>query len=219
VARRNVVTARERMLSVLRVGLRGTTVPALPEIGASTPIALAEQAERFAAVLTKIGGRVDRVRGFAAAAARVYDLLVAAGGKRVALSDAPELVAFATAWPAGTQLLPHDALRDELLAADAGVTFAQHGIAETGTLVLLSSQEQNRLASLLPAVHIAVLPVSRLFGSLGEAFAGLQGLDGAPRSRTITFVTGPSRTADIELTLVVGVHGPKALHVVLVYDA
>ncbi|MBL8755761.1 MAG: LUD domain-containing protein, partial [Planctomycetes bacterium] len=113
----------------------------------------------------------------------------------------------------------HDAPRDELLAADAGVTFAQHGIAETGTLVLTSAHEQNRLASLLPALHVAVLPGSRLCGTLADAFAALQGVDGSPIARTITFVTGPSRTADIELTLVVGVHGPKTLHVVLVDDA
>ncbi len=212
------MTARERMLAGLRAGLRGTTVPALPAVSVSAPIAVAARADRFAAVLTKIGGRVDRVRGLAAAGARVRELLVAAGAKRVALSDAPELVTFANAWPTGAQLLPHDAPRDELLAADAGVTFAQHGIAETGTLVLLSSQEQSRLASLLPALHIAVLPCSRLSGTLGDAFAALQGTDGAPVARTITFVTGPSRTADIELTLVVGVHGPKAMHVVLVED-
>ena len=55
-------------------------------------------------------------------------------------------------------------------------------------------------------------------GTLAEAFAALQKADGGPAARTITFVTGPSRTADIELTLVVGVHGPKALHVLLVRD-
>jgi L-lactate dehydrogenase complex protein LldG len=214
-----VSTARERILGALRTGLRGTTVPPLPDAVANAPIATAERADRFTAVLTKIGGRVDRVRGLAAAAAHVRELLAAVGATRIALSDAPELTTFATAWPTTARLLPHDAPRDDLLTADAGVTFAQFGIAETGTLVLVSAREQNRLASLLPALHIAVLPCSRLVGTLGDAFAVLQGVDGAPIARSITFVTGPSRTADIELTLVVGVHGPKTLHVVLVDDA
>jgi L-lactate dehydrogenase complex protein LldG len=92
---------------------------------------------------------------------------------------------------------------------------AQWGIAETGTLVLESAREQHRLASLLPALHVVVLPCSRLLGTLAEAFVRLQP-NGAPSSRTITFISGPSRTADIELELVVGVHGPKLLHVLLV---
>ena len=111
--------------------------------------------------------------------------------------------------------MPHDAPREEQLLAGAGLATAQLGIAETGTLVLRSDQEQHRLATLLPDLSIVLLPCSRLCGSLGDAFAQLRLPDGGPAARTITFVTGPSRTADIELHIVVGVHGPKALHVLL----
>ncbi len=211
-----MTTTRERLLGALRAGLRGAAVEDLPPLLRAADVPVAERAERFTAVLTKIGGRVDRVRDLDAAAARVGALLAEAGAQRVAISDAPELAAMAKTWPPALRTLPVGTPRDELLAADAGVTFAQHGIAETGTLVLASSREHNRLASLLPALHVAVLPCARLVGTLGEAFAVLRGADGAPIARTVTFVTGPSRTADIELTLVVGVHGPKALHVVLV---
>ena len=95
------------------------------------------------------------------------------------------------------------------------MTEAQLGIAETGTLVLRSDSEDHRLASLLPRVHIALLNAKSLAPGLGEALAKLQG-DGLPP--VITFITGPSRTGDIELTLVVGVHGPEILHVVLLDD-
>jgi L-lactate dehydrogenase complex protein LldG len=135
------------------------------------------------------------------------------GVRSVAVSDAPEVAAVSAALPADMRVLPPDTLRSELLAADAGLTCAQFGIAETGTLVLVSADERHRVASLVPALHVALLPASRLLGTIGEALARLHDDEGRVRSRTVTFVTGPSRTADIELTLVVGVHGPKALHV------
>jgi L-lactate dehydrogenase complex protein LldG len=115
--------------------------------------------------------------------------------------------------PPGVEVVGPDAPRAELLAAELGVTRAQWGIAETGTLVLESARERHRLVSLLPPVHVALLRAGALLGTLGEALAATRGSTGAPASRTITFVTGPSRTADIELTLVVGVHGPRELHV------
>lgn len=75
--------------------------------------------------------------------------------------------------------------------------------------------ERHRLLSLLPKVHFAVLPADRIVATLGDALAAARGAGGAP-PRALTLITGPSRTADIELTLVVGVHGPKELHVLLV---
>lgn len=212
-------TAREQILGALRAGLRSATPSPLPPVRRGAPVPVSERAALFAAVLNRIGGRAEIVADLATATARIAGLLAEHGVQRLAISDAPELAGMTPAWSPGRRLLPSDAPREELLAADAGVTFAQLGIAETGTLVLATAKEQNRLASLLPALHLAVLPCSRLCGSLGDAFAALVDADGAPRSRTVTFVTGPSRTADIELTLVVGVHGPKALHVLLVADA
>jgi L-lactate utilization protein LutC len=104
----------------------------------------------------------------------------------------------------------------ELFNVDVGITRAQAGIAETGTLVLDSAVEKNRLVSLVPPVHIAILDASRIYATLGETLAMLQS-DNEP-SPVITFITGPSRTADIELTLSVGVHGPQELHVIIVED-
>jgi L-lactate dehydrogenase complex protein LldG len=109
----------------------------------------------------------------------------------------------------------HEPSRTELFACDAGITSAQWGIAETGTLVLESEAERHRLVSLVPPVHIAVIEANRIVETMGEVlikFAenGLEDL-----SRTITFITGPSRTSDIELTLAIGVHGPAVLHVII----
>jgi L-lactate dehydrogenase complex protein LldG len=101
----------------------------------------------------------------------------------------------------------------DLFNFDVGITNAQAAIAETGTLVLDSAAEQNRLVSLVPPVHIAILDASRIFATLGETLAALQ--SGDELGPAITFITGPSRTADIELTLTIGVHGPQELYVII----
>ena len=124
------------------------------------------------------------------------------GAQRIAVSDAPELQ--------GLGVIPS---ASEIFNFDVGITSAQAGIAETGTLVLDSSCERNRLVSVVPPVHIAILPASRIYATLNEVLAMLQ--SGKDLSPAITFITGPSRTADIELTLTVGVHGPRELYVII----
>lgn len=96
----------------------------------------------------------------------------------------------------------------------AGATEADYGIAETGTVVEVSGPGRSRLASLLPESHLVALPVERLRAGLGEVLAEIEakGVPGA----AVTLVTGPSRTADIEQVLTIGVHGPGRVHVVLV---
>ncbi|HEX6285358.1 MAG TPA: LUD domain-containing protein [Pyrinomonadaceae bacterium] len=101
----------------------------------------------------------------------------------------------------------------DLFNFEVGITRAQAGIAETGTLVLDSSVERNRLVSLVPPVHIAILNASQIYATLDETLAALQ--SSGELSPAITFITGPSRTADIELTLTVGVHGPQELYVIV----
>jgi len=122
--------------------------------------------------------------------------------ERVAVSDAPELAAFGS--------IPS---RSELFDFEVGITRAQAAIAETGTIVLDSSCERNRLVSVVPPVHIAIVAASRIYATLAEVLARLQ--SGGEVSPAITFITGPSRTADIELTLTIGVHGPQELYVII----
>ncbi len=102
---------------------------------------------------------------------------------------------------------------NDIFSYDVGISTAQAAIAETGTLVLDSADERHRLVSLVPPVHIAIVDASRICETLGEALALLR--SGKELSRAVTFVTGPSRTADIELTLTVGVHGPQELYVIV----
>jgi L-lactate dehydrogenase complex protein LldG len=100
----------------------------------------------------------------------------------------------------------------QLGQAEAGLTSVDAGLAETGTLVLTSGPGRPRLASLLPPVHVAILPVERLVQGLGQF---LKQVD-ARTAASIVLVSGPSRTGDIELTLTQGMHGPREVRVVLV---
>jgi L-lactate dehydrogenase complex protein LldG len=94
-----------------------------------------------------------------------------------------------------------------------GLTGAQGGLADTGTLALVSGPERGRLASLLPPVHIALLSAQNLYPSLPAFLAANP--TAATEGSNLVFITGPSRTADIELTLSMGVHGPKEIHVII----
>jgi len=102
---------------------------------------------------------------------------------------------------------------NDIFSYDVGISTVQAAIAETGTLVLVSADERHRLVSLVPPVHIAIVDASRICETLGEALTLLR--NGRELSRAVTFITGPSRTADIELTLTVGVHGPQELYVIV----
>ncbi len=105
-------------------------------------------------------------------------------------------------------------LREHLSGIDIGLTFVDYGIAETGTLVLDSSNEDLRLATMISEVHIGVLSKSRIHP---DAFALEQQLQHNMRSSPnyTAFITGASRTADIERVLALGVHGPQELHILL----
>lgn len=99
--------------------------------------------------------------------------------------------------------------------AEVGVSGVDYALADTGTLVLLARGGQARSTSLLPPVHIAIVKPDQIVSGLDDFFPLLRHEHGSRMSSAITFITGPSRTADIELTLVIGVHGPQELHVVL----
>ena len=110
--------------------------------------------------------------------------------------------------------------RTEAAKAEIGVTGADWALAETGTLILVSGRGRPRSTSLLPATHVAVFDRHRLIESLEQVGIVLEALHADPARRMsgamINFITGPSRTADIELTLTRGVHGPKDVHAIFV---
>lgn len=101
--------------------------------------------------------------------------------------------------------------KHELALCDLGITGADFLLPETGTLVLRSSADQPRVVSLLPRIHLAIVSATRLRSDLHQVFTEYR-QDMYTNSDYFVFITGPSRTADIELTVTLGVHGPKSLH-------
>lgn len=96
-----------------------------------------------------------------------------------------------------------------------GISGAFCAIAETGTLVLLSGPQTPASVSLVPETHVAVVLASRIVADMEQAFALLREERGVP-PRAVNFVSGPSRTADIEQTVILGAHGPYRVHLILV---
>jgi L-lactate dehydrogenase complex protein LldG len=145
----------------------------------------------------------DRILGFDAAPALARDGL--------------EVVAAGAGQEDEAARLRH---REQAARAQLGVTGADFALAETGTLILLSGAGRPRSTSLLPDVHVAVFGRDRLLETLEQVGVMLEALHADPErtmsGAMINFITGPSRTADIELTLTRGVHGPKEVHAVFV---
>ena len=107
-------------------------------------------------------------------------------------------------------------LVDAIEPIAVGLTGALAGLADTGSLVLASGPGRSRVASLLPPVHVAVLSQARMYATLPAFLAANRGAVG--ETSNLVLVTGPSRTADIEMTLTHGVHGPREVHVIVVAE-
>lgn len=112
-----------------------------------------------------------------------------------------------------------DAMVDACSVARYGITFAQGGIAETATIVQPCSEKCGRSISLLPTVHIAIVNAADVKATMGDWLAVLDE-EGASAGENlpsqICFISGPSATADIELVRVEGVHGPMAVHYIVI---
>jgi L-lactate dehydrogenase complex protein LldG len=107
--------------------------------------------------------------------------------------------------------------RARAFKAHVGITTVDHAVVNTGTLALSAGPGRPRSVSLLPSVHLALVRESQLVDRIGIAFESYRGSGRAPSS-AVYFITGPSRTSDIENDLTIGVHGPAAVSVILWRD-
>jgi L-lactate dehydrogenase complex protein LldG len=212
----------QRVRQAVAAGNRAGDAAPLPERGSvGYQGAGADSVARFCQELTAAGGHPHLAADAEDAVRQVLALVQACSARRALLGRG----AFLDTLPLADRLralgidvtavdaLPAAAARDAFFAADVGISGVSHLIAETGSVVVASSPDEPRSVSLLPPVHIAVAErrqvLPDLFDLLGPGAAA-----GLPSC--LTLITGPSKTGDIELRLVTGVHGPGELHVVLV---
>jgi len=209
------MTDRDQILTTLRQQARAVAHPPAWQ----SRRRFDDLAERFDASLTASHGEVHRAGSLDEALDLLGHVLAGLGAERVAVNAEPPLdsVDLAGRWPqiewrvAGQE---GDDLRDFCAAADVGATGVVAALAETGTIVVSSGPGRSRLVPLLPPVHIALAPASSLTRDL---FTWTAGRGGAMPS-SVTLISGPSKTADIEQTMAIGVHGPKRLIVILYQD-
>ncbi|MBV8152676.1 MAG: lactate utilization protein [Candidatus Eremiobacteraeota bacterium] len=169
----------------------------------------------FVQMAEEVGTTFGRVRSRDEIPAAVVAYLKA-GGLPLSLTMSPDPALAALPWHAAPELrIARGAAGTETLV---GVTPSFAGVAETGTLVLAGGPERPATLNFLPDTHVVILNAADIVSSYEDALGKLRasGHDGEFMPRTLNFVTGPSRTADIALTIVRGAHGPRRLHVVLI---
>jgi L-lactate dehydrogenase complex protein LldG len=172
----------------------------------------AELVQRFIAMASEASATIERVASDADVPAALADFL--------ARENLPARIA------ASPALAPLDWSARPLLEMRFGppedqdvvsLTPAQAGIAETGTLMLLSGPDTPSTLAFLPAVHVAILHQRDIVGGYEDGWDRMRSVSpGGKPPRSVNFITGPSRTADIEQRLLLGAHGPRRLHILLI---
>jgi L-lactate dehydrogenase complex protein LldG len=174
------------------------------------------RADRISSLLTRVDALAGRGRRAATCEEAGERVRTALGSRSAVASNAPLLEKCGITRLPGVRsgIANREELRELCASAEVGITSADYALADTGTLVMLSSPQEARMISLLPPAHIAVVPGERILSGLDELFSILP--NPAETSSSMVLITGPSRTADIEQILVRGVHGPGEITVVAI---
>jgi L-lactate dehydrogenase complex protein LldG len=208
----------QRVREAVAEGNRAGGSPPLPERGTigyqgagSDPVA------RFREEFATAGGHTQVVADRAAAVIVILDLVRARSARRVLLGGGEVVAALQIVEPLralGVEVIA-ESNREGFFQADLGVTGVDYLIAETGSVLLASRPEQPRSPSLLPPIHVAVAERRQILPDLFDLFASLEA-NPEELPACVSIITGPSKTGDIELRLVTGVHGPGEIQVVLI---
>lgn len=224
-----------REMAKTRGLFRATTAERPPAPGALAQAIRRQLAERWPVALERFREEFERVGGIFYHVGGIHEVPAVVG--RIARErDARRVVTWSglglgaglaaegldvTEEPsAGTDGDTRGRFRQAVSQADIGITGADLAVAETGSLIVISGTGKARSASLLPPYHVAIFGKDALVESLEQVGVVFEAIHREPAARmsgaAISFITGPSRTADIELTLTRGVHGPKEVHAIFV---
>jgi L-lactate dehydrogenase complex protein LldG len=216
-------SARDEILARLEAGSR-RSIPPRPVLPPLRELSLDLDGliTRFSENLTAQGGVVYRATDAQALLTTLWEILRAEGVRRAVLSsdDVVRSLDLPT-WgrDKGLALVPvgahkdQPAYREAVFQADAGITGGDFAVAESGTIVLFHNKDQARLLSLAPPVHIVIVPVERVVPVYERVIEAAYGRETPPSQ--ISFITGPSASADIQATPFKGMHGPQKLIAIL----
>jgi L-lactate utilization protein LutC len=172
--------------------------------------------------VTAVNGFFKCIPDLQNASEYVVKVALARNAKRIVVSDDPILSEFRDTIVRGGLIevtspitLSREDFFGALKDAEIGVSLVDLAAAETGTLFISTSDESNRLVTALPEVHVAIVPRSKLVPSLAEAESYLSQEIRNRRAVTVSLISSSSRTSDIGDMVILGVHGPKELHVLL----
>ncbi|MFT5485488.1 MAG: L-lactate dehydrogenase complex protein LldG [Paracoccaceae bacterium] len=220
------MTARDDILGRIRKAIdrpEGAGPPPAPEYANQSLIpgrargTPTELTERFIAMATEVEISINRVSDAGEVGRAIAGWLNAEGlPDRAVISPDPVMDAY------GWEKVPGLSIRRGATHGDdlVSVTPTIAGIAETGSIMVTAGPGTPYTLNFLPETHIAIVHADRIVGGYEDAWAQVRrnGETGVALPRTVTIITGPSRSSDIERTVTVGVHGPKRLHIVLVGD-
>ncbi len=216
-------SSRDGVLQNMREALRDRAgadepLPPVSEVWPRTNADADALARRFVEELTAVHGETIRCRSIEEARQQLLSLIDQSGWQQIAAMDHPLLAELLGALPAGrVRGLDPQWAPAEMAGIPAGLLAAEKLLADTGSCVVACHTAQERMLCYLPPVSIVVARREQLAEHLPAAFDGLAALCAEPERRgELVIITGPSRTADIEKILILGVHGPKRLVVLLV---
>lgn len=208
----NVSPSKENILKKIRKALTHSTPLPFPQSEGSNSVyqpSVQENAVEFAERFTSLQGKFVFCLNQQELAFQLNSLIRKQGWQKVFCIEDKMIAA------AGPQLDNH-LVKEDIANADVSITGCEALVARTGSMVMTTAQASGRTTSVYAPVHICIAYTSQLVYDVKDALQQVKDKYGAQLPSLITFATGPSRTADIEKTLVVGVHGPKEVYCFLV---
>jgi L-lactate dehydrogenase complex protein LldG len=208
----NVSSAKENILKKIRKALTQSTPLPFPHSEGNSSVFQPSQQElevQFAEQFSKLQGKFVFCLNKAELAAQLKGVLAHNKWEKLYCREG---VLISELGKQGFSASTHE----DLATCDASITTCECLVARTGTIVMSTGQESGRTVSVYAPIHICIAYTNQLVYDIKDGLQQLKEKYGANLPSLITFATGPSRTADIEKTLVVGVHGPKEVYVFLV---